>query len=83
MQRINTLLTDYSGKSQTKKEYIKAEPYIYICIDTARLASYTPQPLPLLRLSPVCFLSFSGQETSWPVFLTHSDDNARALIDYD
>lgn len=30
MQRINTLLTDYSWKSQTKKGYIKAEPYIYL-----------------------------------------------------
>lgn len=36
MQRINTLLTDYSWKSQTKKGYIKAEPYIYLylCINT-------------------------------------------------
>lgn len=32
MQRINTLLTDYSWKSQTKKAYIKAEPYIYTYI---------------------------------------------------
>lgn len=34
MQRINTLLTDYNWKSQTKKGYIKAEPYI--CRDRER-----------------------------------------------
>lgn len=32
MQRINTLLTDYNWKSQTKKGCIKAEPYIYTYI---------------------------------------------------
>lgn len=77
MQRINTLLTDYSGKSQTKKEDIKAEPYIYICITHPDLPL---APHNLCRsqpfLSVLSFLCRSGNMLA--SVLTHSDDNARA-----
>lgn len=50
MQRINILLTDYSWKSQTKKGYIKAEPYIYIYdihINDIYIYRQIQKPLPL------------------------------------